>query len=98
MFQHVGFAGGVARIGTRSTGTTCHQCLQPFAALVDMVLMFFVVSHIKLDVQEEILISFFQVKLIIECLDTVQTGFFSAKSGKKNNNHLQFTTFPFDTS
>ena len=31
--------GGFAQFGTRSTGTTCHECPQPFVVLVVMVLI-----------------------------------------------------------
>ena len=42
-------------------------------------------------------ISCFQMQLIIECFDNVQTSVFFAKSGGKINNHLYFTAYPFDT-
>ena len=89
--------GGLARAGTRSNVTTCDVYPQPFVVLVVMVLIFTMFFHIKCIFSEVDCISCFQMQLIIECFDHVQTSVFFAKSGGKIYNHLQFTAYPFDT-
>ena len=80
--------GGLARAGTRSTVTTCDEYPQPFVALVVMVLILLCFFHIKCVFSEVDCVSCFQMQLIIECFDNVQTSAFFAKSGGKINNHL----------
>ena len=80
--------GGLARAGTRSTVTTCDEYPQPFVVLVVMVLILLCFFHIKCVFSEVDCISCFQMQLIIECFDNVQTSVFFAKSGGKINIHL----------
>ena len=80
--------GGFARLGTMSTVTTCDEYLQPFVVLAIMVLILPVFFPIKCVFSEVDCISCFQMQLIIECFDNVQTSVFFAKSGGKINNHL----------
>ena len=65
--------GGFARLGTRSTVTTCDEYPQPFVVLVVMVLILLCFFHIKCGCSQVDFISFFQMQLIIECFDNVQT-------------------------
>ena len=80
--------GGFARLGTMSTVTTCDEYLQPFVVLAIMVLILRCFSIKNVFFSEVDCISCFQMQLIIECFDNVQTSVFFAKSGGKINNHL----------
>ena len=80
--------GGFARLGTMSTVTTCDEYLQPFVVLAIMVLILRRFSIKNVFFSEVDCISCFQMQLIIECFDNVQTSVFFAKSGGKINNHL----------
>ena len=62
------------------SATVCCSCSHG----VDLTVFF----HIKCGCSQEDFISCFQMQLIIECFDYVQTWFFFAKSGGKINNHL----------
>ena len=73
LFQHVGSAGGVARLGTMSTVTTWDEYPQPFVVLVVMVLILMCFFHIKCGFSQVDCISCFQMPLIMECFDNVQT-------------------------
>ena len=80
--------GGFARLGTMSTVTTCDEYLQPFVVLAIMVLILRCFSIKNVFFSEVDCISCFQMQLIIECFDNVQTSVFFATSGEKINNHL----------
>ena len=80
--------GGFARLGTMSPVTTCDEYLQPFVVLAIMVLILRCYSIEIVFFSEVDCISCFQMQLIIECFDNVQTSVFFAKSGGKINNHL----------
>ena len=51
--------GGFARLGTRSTVTTCDEYPQPFVVLVVMVLILLCFFHIKCGCSQVDFISFF---------------------------------------
>ena len=86
--QHVGSAGGVCPAWNKVdwddmswvSAAVCCSCSHG----VDLTVFF----HIKCGCSQENFISCFQMQLIIECFDNVQTWVFFAKSGGKINNHL----------
>ena len=88
MLQHVGSAGGVCPAWNKVdcdymwwvSAAVCCSCSHG----VDFTVFF----HIKCGCSQVDFISCFQMQLIIECFDNVQTWVFFAKSGGKINNHL----------
>ena len=88
VIQHIGSAGGVSPGWNKVdcddmwwvSAAVCCSCSHG----VDFTVFF----HIKCVFSEVDCISCFQMQLIIECFDNVQTSVFFAKSGGKINNHL----------